>query len=188
MGKNSRSKSGTSTKTVEANSNITKADDAAISKAMDTPATPPVIPAEGEVKTPTIPPAEGEVKAPETGVVVHKKLTIGFTEKIRSVEFNGVLSETEQDKEQAIKKYVLNKLLRQFNVVEVEKVMVSGGKLYFNNNRTALKLPAVKEKPNGEWAETLQQYTERVLPEINKWLARSVQTSSITMEILGSLC
>jgi hypothetical protein len=187
MGKNSRPNTKAPKDGVD--SSVTNVNDAEISKA-ETPAMPPAPPAIPPVDSAAEPPATLPPAPPtgEVAVVAPKKLSVGFTEKIKTVEFNGVVSDTEQDKEQAIRKYILNKLLRQFNVIEVEKVMVSGGKLYFNNNRTALKLPPVKEKANGEWAETLQEYTARVLPDINKWIARSVQTSSITMEILGSIC
>lgn len=189
MGKNSRPNTKAPKDGVD--SSVTNVNDAEISKApvAGTPAPEAVAPSAdpAAVNNPpaTLPPAP---PTGEVAVVAPKKLSVGFTEQIKTVEFNGVVSDTQQDKEQAIRKYILNKLLRQFNVIEVEKVMVSGGKLYFNNNRTALKLPPVKEKTNGEWAETLQDYTARVLPDINKWLARSVQTSSITMEILGSIC
>jgi hypothetical protein len=187
MGKNSKpfvkAPNGVDSKVTNVNdAEISKVENLAIPPAPE--ATPPADSAAGNSNSMLpAPPPEGEMAVPAP-----KKLSVGFTEKIKTVEFNGVVSETEQDKEQAIRKYILNKLLRQFNVIEVEKVMVSGGKLYFNNNRTALKLPPVKEKTNGEWAETLQDYTARVLPDINKWIARSVQTSSITMEILGSIC
>lgn len=107
---------------------------------------------------------------------------------IVKAEFNGVESATEADIVVAIKGYIRTKVLKQFNVAEVEKTQITGGKLYFNNgNRTALKLPAVKLKPNGEFAEDMDVYYNRVKPEITKWLLQSSQNASITMEMVGAL-
>ena len=195
MGKNSsansaKRKNETSNEVQNTPVNTTQVNDAQISQPV---ATSPEGTTDSGTENTNVP-ATTTAQGTESGAIIpatttnNKKLTVAFSENVKTVEFNSIVSETVEDKEQAVKQYVRNKLLRQFNVVEVQKNMVSGGKLYLNGNRTALKLPPVKEKANGEWAETLQQYTERVLPDINKWIARSVQTSNITMEIIGSLC
>ena len=107
---------------------------------------------------------------------------------ITSAEFNGVVATTEPDMVQAIKGYIRTKVLKQFGVAEIEKTVITGGKLYFNNgNRTALKLPAVKLTPSGAFSEDLEGYYNRVKPDITKWLVQSGQNASITMELVGTL-
>jgi hypothetical protein len=103
------------------------------------------------------------------------------------VEFNGNVAQSEEDKVAFIRMYIRNKVLRQFNVVEVEKNLISGGKIYLNSNRSALKLPRVKETPSGAFAESLEQYYTRVKPDIKKWLTQAFQTSTITMEMVGNI-
>jgi hypothetical protein len=115
-------------------------------------------------------------------------LAIILSAGIVKIEFNGVESTTEEDKTAAIRMYIRNKVLKQFGIAEVEKNVVSAGKLYFNNgNRTALKLPTVKETPTGAFAEDLEMYYNRVKPAITRWLQQSFQNSVITADMVKAI-
>lgn len=98
------------------------------------------------------------------------------------VECNDIVSSTQEEKVTTIRQYIRSKILRMFNVSEVNKTMVQNGKMYFNNNRTSMKLPKVKITENGNFAESLEQYYERAKPYIKVWLQQSLQNSGITVE------
>lgn len=115
-------------------------------------------------------------------------LDIVVSAAVRKVEFDGIEATTDEEKVSMIRKYVRNKLLKQFNIAEINKTVVTSGRLYFNEgNRVALKLPKVKLDTTGAFAEDLQTYFNRVKPEIKVWLVQSCQMADVTEAFVTAL-
>lgn len=115
------------------------------------------------------------------------KLEITLPDGVRTVEVNDVISENKADQSEAVKQHIRCAVLKQFNVREIAKTPLLGGKLYMNGNRTGMILPKVKLLANGDFAETYSEYFKRALPNIATWLRQSVQNSAITMEEVTTL-
>lgn len=115
------------------------------------------------------------------GVQKAQPLQVALPEIVKTVELNGIVSSTEEDKKLAIVTYLVNKALRNFGTQAIEKMPVQGGALFFNEgNKQRLKLSAVKRAPNGSFAETPLEYLSRHQKEINLWLLESAQMSTQT--------
>lgn len=113
---------------------------------------------------------------------VKPTLVVAVSENISKMEFNGKEATEKADMLHFIKIYIRARVLRQFGVSEVAKVPVGSGALYFNDGvKTSLKLPKVKETKNGAFAESLETYYNRCIPDISKWLLKAYQNSSITV-------
>lgn len=102
------------------------------------------------------------------------------------IEFNNVEA-TEEDRVLFVRQCIRSKVLKMFGVSEVNKTPVSSGSLYFNNNRTSMKLPKVKTNSDGAFTENLEQYYERAKPYIKLWLTQSLQNASITVEMVEAI-
>lgn len=106
------------------------------------------------------------------------------------LEMNDVTAVTQEQQIGMIRAYCRGKILAQFGVREVKNLpegTASGGKLYFNNVRTALKLPKPKMNADGSFSETLENYYNRVKPELKNWLAQSYQNAAITVEQINAI-
>lgn len=97
-----------------------------------------------------------------------------------------VAKDTEQMKN-LIRAHVRAKIARQFNIAEISGLTTVSGKAFFNNVRTVLKLPAVKVKENGEFAETVPDYIKRVKPNLELWLRQSFSNANITVADFAEL-
>lgn len=123
----------------------------------------------------------------QNGVAVYSPLQITLAAAVL-VAFNGVVSETPAQQIEHIKTYVRNCVLKMFGVSEFygSKTAIGTG-ITFNNVKTKLKLPAVKELATGGFAEDLPTYYNRVKPELYKWLQKATQNSAITAAVLENI-
>ena len=113
-------------------------------------------------------------------------LTIILGEGIK-LESNDVEAADTEEQILMIRQHIRSKVLKQFNVVEVAKTPVGAGRLYFNGNRTSMKLPKVLRDTNDNFMESLEVYFNRVKPLIAIWLKESVQNAAITVEQVTAL-
>lgn len=90
---------------------------------------------------------------------------------------------------QAIRGYVRAKVLKQFGISSINRVLVSAAPLGFNPNnvQTALKLPTPLKRLNGDIAETLPKYYARVLPQVQQWFRNCLHNSGVSEEIVSTL-
>lgn len=117
-----------------------------------------------------------------------KELTVALPESVKTIEFNGVVCNNDEDKKKAIAAYVVNKILRQFGMQEIAKTPILAGGIYFNNgNKQKLSLTAVKTRPDGGFAETPKEYFLRNMKEIDQWIVRATQMADFTSENVGEL-
>lgn len=114
------------------------------------------------------------------GTEQKKGLSVAIAANI-IVMFGGVVAENAEKQVELLRKFVRNAILRQFGIREIAKENIVGGRCYLNDVYRKLKLPPVKETTDGKFAETLEQYTERVMPELQSWLKKSVQMAGTTL-------
>lgn len=97
-----------------------------------------------------------------------------------------IAKDTEQMKN-LIRAYTRAKIARQFNIAEISGLTTVTGKAFFNNARTVLKLPAVKTRQDGSFAESIPEYIKRVKPNLELWLVQSFNNASITVKDFDDL-
>lgn len=126
-------------------------------------------------------PGKNENNKDEVALAVQKPLSLTVPDTI-ILEINDILYTTPEEKREALLGYLRSNVLKAFNCLEIGKVAVQTGKMYFNGNMTKLKMPGVKMHADGRFAEDLRQYAIRARNSMNVWLNQSQQNAYTTAE------
>lgn len=91
-----------------------------------------------------------------------------------------VVADTDEEKAELIRSVVRNKIMRQYGVIEMNGVAVTNKDLMLNNVKKGLKLPAVKTKADGNYAETPEEFFTRIKPTLKTWLLQVGYTGAFS--------